>query len=138
MSPIGSMLAALREFRRPRLWLGLWLLGWLLCVALSLAHPPRIGVDLPEGDKLGHFLAYGLLSAWSAWIFATRRARGLAALALVALGIAMEIAQGTLTDDRMMDVNDAWADAIGVLLGQLFGFGRAQRLLQRLESRFLG
>lgn len=138
MSPIGRMLAALREFRRPRLWLGLWLLGWLLCVALSLAHPPRIGVDLPEGDKLGHFLAYGLLSAWSAWIFATRRARGLAALALVALGIAMEIAQGTLTDDRMMDVNDAWADAIGVLIGQLFGFGRAQRLLQRLETKLPG
>ena len=53
MSPIAGLLAALREFRRPRLWLGIWLLGWLLCIVLSLSHPPRIGIDLPEGDKLG-------------------------------------------------------------------------------------
>lgn len=138
MSPSAGMLAALRDFRRPRLWLGLWLLGWLLCIVLSLAHPPRIGVDLPEGDKLGHFLAYGLLSAWSAWIFATRRARGFAAIALVLLGIAMELAQAAFTDDRMMELNDAWADAIGVLIGQLFGFGRAASLLRRLDVRLFG
>jgi VanZ family protein len=132
------MLAALREFQRPRLWLGLWLFGWLLCIVLSLAHPPRIDVDLPEGDKLGHFLAYGLLSAWSAWLFATRRARGLAAIALMLLGIAMELAQGAFTDDRMMELNDAWADAIGVLVGQLFALGRAQWLLRRLDARLFG
>ena len=64
---------ALRAFARPRLWLGLWYFGWLLCIALSLMHPPRIDVDVPDGDKIGHFLAYGLLAAWAVWIFQAPR-----------------------------------------------------------------
>lgn len=130
-------MAALREFRRPRLWLGIWAFGWLLCVVLSLIHPPQLGVDVPDGDKIGHFLAYALLSAWSVWIFASRRSHLVSAMALVLLGIAMEIAQGLLTDDRMMDVRDAWADAIGVLIGQLCAFGPARSLLQKFEARWL-
>ncbi|OGT58507.1 MAG: hypothetical protein A3E01_09745 [Gammaproteobacteria bacterium RIFCSPHIGHO2_12_FULL_63_22] len=131
------MTTALREFRRPRLWLGLWAFGWVLCVVLSLIHPPQLGVDLPDSDKIGHFLAYGLLSAWSVWIFASRRSHLVSAIALVLLGIAMELAQGALTNDRMMDVRDAWADTIGVLIGQLFALGPAKSLLQRVEARWL-
>ena len=131
-------MAALREFRRPRLWLGTWAFGWLLCVVLSLVDPPQLGVDVPDSDKVGHFLAYALLSAWSVWIFASRRSHLLSAIALVLLGIAMEFAQGALTDDRMMDVRDAWADTIGVLIGQLFAFGPARSLLQqKFEARWI-
>lgn len=137
MSFVRDLTAALREFRRPRLWLGLWAFGWVLCVVLSLINPPQLGVDVPDSDKIGHFLAYGLLSAWSVWIFASRRSHLLSAIALVLLGVAMEIAQGALTDDRMMDVRDAWADTIGVLIGQLFAFGPARSLLQRVEARWL-
>ena len=137
MSLVQDLVAAMRDFRRPRLWLGIWAFGWLLCVVLSLIHPPQLGVDVPDSDKIGHFLAYALLSAWSVWIFTSRRSHLLSAIALVLLGIAMEIAQGALTDDRMMDVRDAWADAIGVLIGQLFGLGPARSLLQRFEARWL-
>lgn len=128
-------MSALRGFRRPRVWLGLWGFGWVLCVVLSLIHPPSLGVDVPEGDKIGHFLAYGLLSAWAAWLFATARARWLACLGLVALGVLMEVAQGTLTSDRMMDPRDGWADALGVLVGQLAALGSAGGVLQRLDAR---
>ena len=137
MTLARDVTAALRDFLRPRLWLGLWCFGWLLCVVLSLIHPPNLGVDVPDGDKVGHFLAYALLSAWSVWIFESRRSHWLAAIALVLLGIAMELAQGAFTDDRMMDVRDAWADAFGVAIGQLFAFGRARNLLQLLEARWL-
>lgn len=137
MSLAADLMAALREFKRPRLWLGAWAFGWLLCIVLSLIRPPQLGVDLPESDKIGHFLAYGLLSAWSVWIFSSRRSHLLSAIALVLLGIAMELAQGALTSDRMMDVRDAWADAIGVLIGQLFAFGPARSLLQKFEARWL-
>ena len=130
-------MAALREFRRPRLWLGAWAFGWLLCIVLSLIHPPQLGVDLPDSDKIGHFLAYALLSAWSVWIFASRRSHLLSAIALVLLGIAMELAQGALTDDRMMDARDVWANTFGVLVGQLFAFGPARSLLQKFEARWL-
>jgi VanZ family protein len=128
----------MREFRRPGLWLGIWCLGWVLCVVLSLVHPPRIDIDVPDGDKIGHFLAYGLLSAWSAWIFLSTRARWVAVVALIALGIVLELAQGEFTTDRMMDAYDAWADTIGVALGQLAGIGRAKGFLQRLERRRFG
>ena len=138
MSLVQDVMAALRQFRRPRLWLGTWAVGWLLCIVLSLIHPPQLGVDLPDSDKIGHFLAYALLSAWSVWIFASRRSHLLSAIALVLLGIAMELAQGALTDDRMMDVRDAWADTIGVLVGQLFAFSPARALLQKFEARWLG
>ena len=128
----------LRAFRKPMLWLGLWWFGWALCVALSLVQPPDLGVDMPEGDKLGHLVAYGLLSAWAAWLFATARARWLACAGLVALGLLMEVAQGLLTEHRMMDGRDAWADTLGVALGQLAGVGRARGLLQRLDARLFG
>ena len=128
------MIPGLREFRRPRLWLGLWCFGWLLCIVLSLAHPPSVGLDVPEGDKLGHLIAYGLLSAWAAGLFASLRARLLAALALVALGVALEFAQAAFTDDRMMEAADGWADLLGVILGQLAALGPLRGWLQRLDA----
>jgi len=128
------VIPGLREFRRPRLWLGLWCFGWLLCIVLSLAHPPSVGLDVPEGDKLGHLIAYGLLSAWAAGLFAGLRARLLAALALVALGVALEFAQAAFTDDRMMEAADGWADLLGVLLGQLAALGPLRGWLQRLDA----
>lgn len=133
MSAIGDWRAALRDFRRPRLWLGVWVFGWLLCVVLSLMHPARIDLHVPDGDKIEHFLAYATLSAWSVLLFASRRSQWKAALALVALGIAMELAQGALTSDRMMDIRDALANTLGVGLGQLLALGRAQTLLQRWD-----
>jgi VanZ family protein len=129
---------SLRTFHRPRLWLGVWWFGWVLCVVLSLIHPPSLGVDVPDGDKIGHFLAYGALSAWAAWLFATARARWLACLGLVALGVLMELAQGALTSDRMMDPRDGLSDALGVLAGQLAGWGSARGFLQRLDARLFG
>lgn len=130
--------SAMRTFQRPGLWLGAWYFGWLLCVVLSMMHPPRIDLDVPDGDKIGHFLAYCLLSAWSAWLFASSQARWTAAAALVALGIVMELAQGAFTSDRMMDSYDALADTIGVLLGQAASWGGVASFLQRLETRLFG
>ncbi len=126
---------ALRAFRAPRLWLGVWLFGWALCVVLSLIHPPNLGIDVPDGDKIGHLFAYGVLAAWSVWMFATSGAQWRAALALVALGIAMEFAQGMLTTYRSMDWKDAVADAIGVGLGLWLARSQCPGLLQRIDAR---
>jgi VanZ family protein len=125
----------LRAFHRPRLWLAGWTFGWLLCIVLSLVRPPDLGMDVPDGDKLGHLVAYGLLSAWSVWLFATRRARWAAAVALVALGLALEWAQGHLTAHRMMDPRDGIANTLGVLLGQCAVFVGDGRFLQWLDAR---
>jgi VanZ family protein len=127
---------ALRAFARPRVWLGVWIFGWVLAIVLSLIHPPPIDIDLPDGDKVGHLLAYGTLSAWAVMLFATRRAWWLAALALVALGIGMEFAQGAFTTYRMQDPRDAIANTIGVLLGLLVARTWMQGWLQALDRRW--
>ncbi|KFN43494.1 VanZ family protein [Arenimonas oryziterrae] len=126
----------MREFSWPRLWLGVWIFGWLLCITLSLVHPPQMDLDLPDSDKIGHCLAYGTLSAWAVLIFRTHRARLGAALSLIALGIAMEFAQGLLTDYRMMDARDALANTLGVLLGQALALTSAQDWLQQWDRRW--
>lgn len=134
MSAPANPRSPLRDFRRPVLWVGIWVFGWFLCIVLSLIHPPRIDLDVPDGDKVGHFLAYATLAAWSVMLFARRRAQWTAAVALVLLGIAMELAQGAFTSDRMMDSYDAIADALGVLFGQLLVFTRTRFLLQRFDG----
>jgi len=132
-----SLRAALREFRHPGLWLHAWYFGWLLCVVLSLMHPPDLGISVPEGDKFGHVFAYALLAAWACWIFAGDRAHWRAGWALVGLGLAMELAQGAFTRDRMMDGWDLLADAIGVLAGALLA-RRYPALLQQVDKRLGG
>lgn len=124
----------MRGFAVPGLWLALWLLGWVLCIVLSLMP----AVDLPgpaHSDKIGHFLAYFMLSAWAVWTFRSRRAHLLAALALVALGIAMEFAQANLTRVRLGDVRDALANTLGVAVGLSLTFTPLQFALERLDRK---
>jgi VanZ family protein len=125
---------ALRDFAYPRLWLGLWCFGWALCIVLSLIASPPLPADVPDGDKLGHLLAYLLLSAWAMWIFREPRAQRRALLALCLLGVVIEVAQGTLTAYRMMDWRDAIADFAGVLIGWWLGL-RQPGFLQLLDRR---
>ena len=124
----------MRGFAVPGLWLALWLRGWVLCIVLSLMP----AVDLPgpaHSDKIGHFLAYFMLSAWAVWTFRSRRAHLLAALALVALGIAMEFAQANLTRVRLGDVRDALANTLGVAVGLSLTFTPLQFALERLDRK---
>ncbi|WP_339825537.1 VanZ family protein [uncultured Arenimonas sp.] len=124
----------MRGFAVPGLWLALWLLGWVLCIVLSLMP----AVDLPgpaHSDKIGHFLAYFILSAWAVWTFRSRRAHLLAALALVALGVAMEFAQANLTKVRLGDVRDALANTLGVAVGLSLTFTPLQFALERVDRK---
>lgn len=125
----------MRPLRHPRVWIAVWLFGWLLCIALSLIAPP----DLPQmprmSDKLGHLLAYGLLAAWAVQLFATLRSLLASLAALIVLGIAMEFAQGTLTTSRLADSRDVLANILGVLLGGALAWTPARNALLRLEHR---
>ena len=103
-----------RDLRRPRLWLGVWLSGWVLCIALSLLPPISLGAS-PDSDKLGHFLAYFTLMAWAVMLFKGWRARLLVAGSLVLLGLGLEFAQATLTTTRQGDARDLLANTLGVL-----------------------
>lgn len=124
----------LRPFARPRLWLGVWVFGWALCIALSLLPPIPLGGP-QDSDKIGHFLAYFILSAWAVSIFRTRRAQVLAALSLVALGLAIEWGQANLTATRHGDPRDALANTLGIALGLAMAFTPLTHLLERLDRK---
>ena len=124
----------LRAFARPRLWLGIWCLGWAICIALSLLPPVPLDGP-PDSDKIGHFLAYFILSAWAVSIFSTRRAQALAALSLVALGLGIEWAQANLTDTRKGDLADAVANSMGIALGFALGFTPLAHWLEKFDRK---
>ncbi len=92
--------------------------GWAWVAAivwLSLTpSPPQL--DVAYGDKLGHFAAYGLLMLWFSQLYVKRQARISYAAGFVALGIALEFAQGQL-GYRTYEVFDMYANTLGVLLG---------------------
>ncbi|MEJ2791835.1 VanZ family protein [Iodobacter sp. LRB] len=80
---------------------------------------------MPNSDKIGHFLAYGLLALW----FGLARQRKLPLIWLLAslMGVAIEFAQA-LTPYRSFDTHDMLANAAGALIGT----GIAAILLQFL------
>ena len=128
------MSPGLRDFRRGRLWLGLWWLAIVLVIVVSLMPPPPMAV--PRGfDKLEHLSGYGLLAAGAVLLFARRAAQLRAGLGLVLLGVALEFAQGALTRARLADPADALANAAGVALGLLLTFTPLARGLQWLDRR---
>ena len=92
--------------------------GWLLAAAivwLSLTpKPPDPGFSY--GDKLGHFAAYALLMFWFGALYRAPRARVAYALLWVALGIALEFAQGA-GGYRAYELADMAANTLGVLAG---------------------
>jgi VanZ family protein len=92
-------------------------LGWAWVVAIIYLSvtpsPPQIPVE--SGDKVGHFLAYGVAAFWFS-LFYKRKGAFLHGLGLIALGIALEFVQRRL-GYRSFEVADMAADAIGVAAG---------------------
>jgi VanZ family protein len=130
-----SGLLALKPFHRPRLWLGLWLLAVAAVIVLSLVNLSKLPPVPEGGDKVEHFLAYGLLSLSAMQLFAKRRGCLLVALLLVGMGIALEFAQGAFTATRMADPHDALANTLGVLAGSVTLLTPFSRLLLALDAR---
>jgi VanZ family protein len=92
-------------------------IGWAAVAAviyLSLTPaPPQ--VELDGGDKLGHFLAYAALAYWFGQFY-LYRTRAAYALGFVAMGIALEFAQGAL-GYRSLELADMAANTLGAAAG---------------------
>ena len=107
-----------------RLWLAL---GFVLVVFVTLASlVPGIAKPPVHGfDKVEHAGAYLLLMLWFAGL-QPRRAWLRVALALLAMGILLELAQGAMHVHRTADARDVVANATGIALGaMLAAFGLA-------------
>jgi VanZ family protein len=95
-----------------------WLaLGWAMVATvawLSLTPaPPKL--DFEQGDKLGHFLAYGVLMFWFSQLY-RKWVRLFYGVGFIGMGIGLEFAQGRLAY-RSYEVFDMYANSLGVLLG---------------------
>jgi VanZ family protein len=96
-----------------------WGMGWLLVIATVNASLQQNMWDVAKvmpSDKVMHFAGYCALAMWFAGV--ARRSRYLVVgLMLVALGGALEIAQGMMGVGRSADWWDFLANSLGIVTG---------------------
>jgi VanZ family protein len=103
-------------------------LGWAYVAFIWIMSLIPITLpDVPNSDKIGHFLAYGLLTLWFG--LACQKKPSLIFLLASLMGVTIEFAQA-LTPYRSFDPHDMLANACGALLGTLL----ALALLRFLPS----
>ena len=119
--------------RFPKLWSAL---GWLLVVGVV------VGSLLPGGampgaidDKVLHAGTYAFLMLWFSGLY-RRGLYAAIAVALLALGIALDMLQG-LTRTRSFDWEDIAANLAGIVVGCTLAFALVGGWCQRIERRLL-
>ena len=126
----------LKHARKNLRWFKLWsVIGWLIITSviyLSLTPDP-IEIDMEQGDKLGHILAYFVMMIWFSQLY-LRRMHAWLASGFIALGIILEYVQGW-SGYRDFEYMDMLADAIGVTVAWVLGGTMMARLLISLERK---
>jgi len=115
-------------------WLGAGFGFIALVIYLSL-NTDHIDAGRVEDVKVGHFIAYGWLMLWFAQLFPAQRQRLVIALGFVALGIALEYAQG-MTGYRSFAYSDMRDNGIGVLAGWVIALTPLGRAMPALEAHY--
>lgn len=93
-------------------WFGIAMLLYLSLIP----QPPSLQID--HGDKLGHLLAYGVLTYCWAQVLTAKRQRLALALSFIVLGVILEYIQGW-TGWRTFDYYDMLANTAGVVTGAM-------------------
>lgn len=125
-----------RWVRRRLRWFPLWrAVGWGLVAVVVYASlmpaPPLPGFS--AADKVAHVAGYAGLMLWFVQLY-QRPAYGRVALALVTLGVGLEVAQG-LTGYRSFDYWDMAANGLGVVVAWGLGLTPVAMVLQTLERK---
>ena len=120
------------ELRLAKFW---FLLAYILLLGLgilSLIPAPDIG----GSDKIAHFAAYAVLSAWFSLLVEQRKSLWLVLFGLIGYGLLLEFLQ-SLTSYRHGDVADAIANSLGVMTGLVFYFSPLRRILRQIDGRLM-
>lgn len=107
-------------------------IGWVLAASivwLSLTPSPP-PIDIEQGDKLAHFIAYGTLMFWFCLLYTRRAPRIGYAVLWIGMGIGLEFIQGQL-GYRTYEIFDMVANTLGVLIG----WGAALMLPRAIYAR---
>ena len=97
----------------------LWLATSVLLLTVVIWGSLQTSVDLPAPggfDKIEHFGTYAFLCLWFTGMVARRR-YWVVAVFLLALGLAMEVAQYLMAAGRQGDPYDMAANAMGIAAG---------------------
>ena len=126
------MSAAPGTIAHRRLWLAL---GFVLVAAVIVSSlvPTGPPMPMPGFDKLEHASAYLVLMVWFAGLNA-RRAWVWVSVALLAMGIAIEFAQGAMHTQRTAEARDVLANAAGIGLGAVLAAGGAAAWPYKVEA----
>ena len=127
-----SSLQSRGELGLAKVWFALAYVLLLALAVLSLipAH------DVGDSDKIAHFIAYGLLSAWFSLIVAQRRSLWIILFGLIGYGLLLEWLQ-SLTSYRSGDIADAIANSLGVITGLVFYFSPLRGVLRKVDRWLL-
>jgi VanZ family protein len=109
------------EKKARQIMLGLWILSVVIVIAGSLASADaleRFGGLAGGHDKIGHFLAYTVLTLLPGLIFRNPSDRIITALAMTILGGTLELAQ-RFVPGRSSEPADMITNICGVLAGYL-------------------
>lgn len=122
--------------RFPWLW---WTGGWTLVAGVCIGSlvPVTYIADVSVQDKILHAAAYGAMMLWFAGLFRRQR-HWIIALLLFALGLSLDLLQGTSVT-RTFDLADIAANAGGILLALVLSMlvfeGWCLRIEQSLAAR---
>ena len=127
----------MQDLKYKKLWLSI---GWALIALiwyLSLTPDPMPDMGMDNSDKLGHFLAYGVLMGWFAQIYINARLRIVLVIVFIMMGVLIEYVQG-MTDYRSFQYADMLADGLGVMLAFVITQGPLSHMLKKFESKLVG
>lgn len=116
-------------------WIAAGLAFVALVIYLSL-KPDPVDTGRVAGVKTGHFIAYAWLMWWFAQIYPRWRTRLAIAIALAALGVGLEYAQG-MTAYRTFAFSDMRDNGLGVLAGWVLARTRLGHTLKWIENSYL-
>lgn len=113
-----------------------WIFASVLLVLLVVWGSLQTSVPTPAlggFDKFEHFGTYTVLAVWFTG-FARKARYWVVAVALVALGLAMEIAQFAMHAGRTADPLDMAANAAGITFGVLLALIATGGWVQKVEA----
>ena len=103
----------LSELRFARFWL---VFGWVsVALAMYLSLAPITAIRVPDwNDKIEHCLGYFLLTFWFCGIY-PRSHYWKVGLAMLGMGVLVEVLQGAMQLGRQADLMDIVADIAGIV-----------------------
>jgi VanZ family protein len=121
-----------RQLRLAHWW---WAAGFVLAaVVIVTSLMPSSSASAAIGDKLAHFVAYAALTFWFAGILERERYPVLALL-LLALGVAIELAQYQMGLGRTAEWPDIAANSLGIVTAFAFAYAGLGAWMLRVERR---